>query len=64
MSGEKRMLFFVMLPDIVCPQATNRFLDSAFIATLLETASVVAIFMAWREMTESKSSSLLLVNAL
>jgi len=43
---------YFLLGTPIC-QATNRFLDSAFIATLLETASVVAIFMAWREMTES-----------
>ncbi|KAF5329914.1 hypothetical protein D9758_018251 [Tetrapyrgos nigripes] len=40
-----------LLGRVVC-QHTNGKLDSSFIATVLETASVVVLFWAWRSITE------------
>jgi len=44
------LYFFLSVP--IC-QGTNRLLDSAFIATALETAAVGILFVAWRGITES-----------
>lgn len=65
--GEKKPLFwyflalalfvgsqvaFFLLGTPIC-QATNRFIDSAFVATFFETAAVGVLFFAWRSITES-----------
>jgi len=45
-------LLYFLLSVPIC-QGTNRFVDSAFIATALETAAVGILFVAWKAITES-----------
>lgn len=45
-------LVFLLLGVPIC-QGTNRFMDSSFVSTLLQTASMGVLFMAWRAITES-----------
>jgi hypothetical protein len=37
--------------QVIC-KGTNAKIDGSFIATVLETASVVALYLAWRSITE------------
>ncbi|CAG7850597.1 SubName: Full=Related to export control protein CHS7 {ECO:0000313/EMBL:CCA71545.1} [Serendipita indica DSM 11827] len=46
-------LAYLFLGTAIC-QGTNRFIDSAFIATLLETTAMGLLFIGWRTITESK----------
>jgi hypothetical protein len=41
---------------ILDPQGTNRFIDSAFLATLFETGAMTLLYLAWRSITESELS--------
>jgi len=45
-------LVYFLLGTPIC-QGTNQFIDSAFLATALETAAVGILFLAWRDITES-----------
>lgn len=44
-------LDFFLLNKVICKGADHR-IDGAFVATILETASVVALFFGWRAITE------------
>jgi len=44
-------LAFFLLSGVLC-RASNAVVDASFIATILETASLVALFFAWRSITE------------
>ncbi|KAG8759106.1 hypothetical protein FRC14_006657 [Serendipita sp. 396] len=43
---------FVFLGTPIC-QGSNKFIDSSFLATLLNTASMGVLFLAWKSITES-----------
>jgi hypothetical protein len=53
-----RSSFYGFFPSVVTPiltqllQHTNARVDGSFIATILETATVAVIYMAWRSITE------------
>jgi len=44
-------LDYFLLNKVIC-KGTNAKIDGSFIATVLETASVVALYLAWRSITE------------
>ncbi|KAG8812755.1 hypothetical protein FRC17_001839 [Serendipita sp. 399] len=48
--GAQSLFFFLGTP--IC-QGTNKFIDSSFLATLFNTASMGVLFIAWKSITES-----------
>jgi hypothetical protein len=44
-------LVYFLLSKFIC-KGSNRKVDGSFIATLLETASVWVLYLAWRSITE------------
>jgi len=44
-------LAWFLLGKVVC-KGSNQRVDGSFIATILETATVVVIYLAWRSITE------------
>ena len=47
-------LDYFLLSRVICKGA-NRKIDGSFVATILETASVGVLYLAWRSITESTS---------
>ena len=47
---------WVSLLFIVPSQGTNQKIDGSFIATVLETGSVVALYLGWKSITEGPSN--------
>ena len=55
LQGAPVALMIITSPDILrCLQGSNSKIDGSFVATLLETAAVGVLYLAWKSITEGK----------